>query len=146
MTTKRNFRKKSKSLRKGSKKTRHTRSRRTARGRKGETSAAAASRSSRQLSTLLSDNPGMTSGVLSKTLPTAIKNAKLAIIKFREMPDDEYIREDAINKVRIADYWTNKSHSRKNWRFEQAINPDYNNGYDWYHSKKTGVIVYPEFM
>jgi hypothetical protein len=96
-----------------------------------------AKQSERKLSKLITENPNITSGVSSTTLPTAIKQAKLAIQKANKNPEDYYAREDAENKIKIADYWANKTHNRMRWRFESNIKPNYEKGHDWYELKPT---------
>ena len=130
----------SRSKRRHSIRKRHNKTRRTRHNRnmgRGPTTLQSAKKSAKKLGTLMAEDPRITSGVSTTILPTAIKVAKLAIQTAHANPDDSYAREDAENKIKIADYWTSRTNSRRDWRFESRIQANYDNGYDWYERKPT---------
>jgi len=130
----------SRSKRRYSIRKRHNKTRRTRHSRnmgRGPTTLQSSKKSAKKLATLLAEDPRITSGVSTTILPTAIKVAKLAIQTAHANPDDSYAREDAENKIKIADYWAARTHSRRDWRFESRIQANYDNGHDWYERKPT---------
>jgi hypothetical protein len=103
----------------------------------GPVSAAAIRTAKKKLDELnKSTSTLITPGQLSSSLPPAIKGAKEAITYANHHPGDINARELANIKIKIADYWTNETRTRKNWRKEKNLIPNHN-ARDWYEPGST---------
>ena len=77
-----------------------------------------------------------TSGIRSTTLPKSILAAKNAISYSNENPNNYYARDEAILRIKIADYWTKLCYTRINWRKEKNLHPIFDEGFNKYGNSK----------
>ena len=98
-------------------------------------------KSAKKLKSLDSVAHGITMGQMSSVFPQAIKAAKKAIDYANEHPEDEFAKEDAVNKSAIADFWADKADKRGRWRFERRDAPGNSAGpgAEWYPTDRTIV-------
>ena len=117
---------------KSSRKTRKNKSRKTI-GGSPKITAQSVKKADQKLKGLVSAGPpaNITSGLLSSTMPTAIVAAKKAITYANAHPGNDLAIRDADIKVELADYWTDSTNSRKNWRNEKNLQPN-RSARNWY--------------